>query len=287
MRLFFACLLFFLGTVSSAAAGHFALAVTPAPVLNRPDFAVVFGGDDGKTLLQDDCGQLRAVEFVALPGTVFTVLEKLKLPAGTVYRVTSDDYPYPAASGYFVDARSVQLLEQRPPERQRTLPSREAILAALEKRVGVRYVWGGNLAAGTTALSEWYPPKGAVDEGLWQLAGLDCSGLLYEATGGYTPRNTSALVSLGRPVAIAGKKVAAIAKLLQPLDLIVWPGHVLVVLGGERIIESRLDCRQPKEGVRIHTLATALKEIMTRRRPADRIVRPAEEFVVRRWYGVH
>jgi len=276
------------GVAASAAAADalFAVAVTPAPVLNRADFSSVFGGGDGNTLLKDECGQLRAVEFVALPGTLFRIEQTIAGSSGTVYRVTTADYPYPSASGYFVDARSVRLEKQRLPERVRNLPEKKKILATMESREGTRYVWGGNVAAGVAELGSWYPPTAAVDQALWQLAGVDCSGLLYEASNGYTPRNTSALLGYGQPVAIAGKSVNEIAARLLPLDLIVWPGHVLIVLDGGRVIESRLVCRKPAEGVRIRPLGAALTEIMKRRRPVDGITRGTGEFAVRRWYGI-
>jgi len=286
IRLLLFLLLICSPAAAAAADALFAVAVTPAPVLNRPDFGTVFGGTDGKTLLKDECGQLRALEFVALPGTLFTVEKTIAASSGAVYRVTTNDYPYPAANGYFVDARSVRLEKQRPPERVRQLPAKEQILAAMESRVGSRYVWGGNVAAGVAELSSWYPPSGTVDLALWQLAGVDCSGLLYEATNGSTPRNTSALLGFGRPVAVAGKSAQEIAARLQPLDLLVWPGHVMIVIAGGRVIESRLVCQRPAEGVRIRPLGAALAEIMKRRRPVDGIARGAGEFAVRRWYGI-
>jgi cell wall-associated NlpC family hydrolase len=278
-------LLFGFSATTTFAESLFAVAVTPAPVLNRPDFSTVFGGKDGRTLLKDDCGQLRTVEFVALPGTVFTIEQKFEWRSGVVYRVTSADYPYPSASGYFVDGRSVKIVRQRPAERARILPGKETILAALQKRAGSRYIWGGNVASGVAALSDWYPPAGRVDMALWQLAGVDCSGILYEATGGYTPRNTSSLAEFGRPVSIAGKTAEQIAAQLQPLDLIVWPGHVLILLDGGKVIESRLVCKKPSEGVRIRASKDALAEIMHQRKAVDSIISGTGEFVVRRWYG--
>lgn len=120
------------------------------------------------------------------------------------------------------------------------------------------------------------------------LAGVDCSGLLYEATNGWTPRNTSQLVSFGSAVTIAGNSIHQIAAALKPLDLIVWNGHVLIVLDKSSIIESRLACDQPGNGgVIISPLKQRLAEIMKTRRPAD--IWPAGHsrqalFVVRRWY---
>jgi len=280
-----------ISSTATAAEIRYAVAVTAAPVLNTADFSAVFGGDDGRTLQKDSCGQLRSVEFVALPGTVFTVTGKVKRGERTIYRVTSAEYPYRSKSGYFVDSRFVRIELEKPPERIRSAPSRREIIAALRKRVGTGYVWGGNLADGVPELTSWYPITGKAalqrsDLALWKLAGLDCSGLLYEATGGFTPRNTSALVDYGQSVPVAGREAAEIVAVLEPLDLIVWPGHVLIVLDNNSVIESRLVCGRPEEGVRIRLLQTALTDIMRTRRPADNIVNGAKEFVVRRWHGV-
>lgn len=268
---------------------HYAVATGPVPVLNTPDFRAVFGGKDGRTLQKDRCGQVRAVEFVALPGTVFTITGELKKGARTIYRVTSNDYPYPSVGGYFLDAASVRVENVRPPDRKAKLPQKEEILAALRQRTGTGYVWGGNLAGGVSELTAWYPPGSTAglskrELKTWQLAGVDCSGLLYEATGGYTPRNTSALIGYGHAIPIAGRSAADIAALLQPLDLIVWPGHVLIALDEGKVIESRQVCNRPEEGVRIRRTEDALADIMKSRRPAGRITSGSREFVVRRWY---
>jgi cell wall-associated NlpC family hydrolase len=247
----------------------YAVAVRATPVLNRPDFHT------GLTS-RDRCGQLRAVEFIALPGTAFTIRGEEKREGSTVYRVTTEDYPYPGESGYFVDSRDLRPQRDKPPERQRSLPSRAEIIARMKQRLGSGYVWGGNVAEGV---------RPAAREGETLLAGLDCSGLLYEATGGYTPRNTSSLVSYGREVGIAGKDGATLAAELLPLDLIVWPGHVLMVIDNNMVIESRLVCGNPREGVRIRPLRQVLADIMATRRPVNTIGKGKGEFVVRRWYG--
>lgn len=269
----------------------FAVAVGPVPLLNSPDPRAVFGGSNGSTLAVDRCGQLRAVEFVALPGTVFTILEELAMEKGTVYRVITADYPYPARNGFYIDGRLVRREEARPPERSRQLPARDEIVARLERMARLPYVWGGNIPEGVAELLRLYPPAARLteaDERRWRLEGVDCSGLLYAATDGVTPRNTSSLVGYGSPVAVAGRSAREIALRLSPLDLIVWPGHVLVVLDRERVIESRLDCGHAERGVVVSPLAERLKGIMSTRRPVDRISadpgKAAREFVVRRWF---
>lgn len=79
----------------------------------------------------------------------------------------------------------------------------------------------------------------ALDHQRKLMQGVDCSGLLYQATKGFTPRNSRSLLQFGSGVVIEGKSVKELKKLLQPLDLIVRNGHVVIVLDGERTIESR------------------------------------------------
>lgn len=273
---------------------RFAVAVMPTPVFNSPQIQSLFGGSTGRSLKLDRCGQIRELEFIALTGTDFRVHEEIAAPPVTTYRVTTADYPYPTSKGYYIDSRCVRITSHKPPERTRQLPSREAVMASLRSAAGLPYVWGGNVRQGIPEMLTFYPP----DEKLlsdskrsqWQLKGLDCSGLLYEASGGWTPRNTSSLVNFGQHVDVAGRSPSSIARLLQPLDLIVWPGHVLIVLDKGEVIESILNCNNKQSGVIISRLAVRLAEIMRRRQPTEKLEVSAAQndrfFVARRWYGV-
>jgi len=277
---------------AAAAPPPYAVAVDFVPVLNTPDFRAVFGGRDGRTLAADRCGQLRALEFIAFPGTVFRVRNVLDGAYGPVYRVTTDDYPYPSAGGYYIDVRLVLGTDLLPPSRPRTLPGRSALLRKLSSAAGSAYVWGGNVRAGLPSLLSLYPPSSSrpdpKTEALWTLRGLDCSGLLYEATNGYTPRNTSSLVRYGSPVRIEGLSVEEIVRRVRPLDLIVWKGHVMIVFDGGRIIESRLDCGGTGGGVVFRGLEETLRELCGKRVPLDEYRDDAGRgrggFVIRRWY---
>ncbi len=271
---------------------RYAVAILPAPVLNTPDFPGVFGGRDGTIVHTDRQGQIRALEFIALPGTAFTVQGTLRKGNSLVYRVTTDDYPHRATTGYFVESRFVRITDEAPPPRARKLPSRDEIIARLLAARGSRYVWGGNVRAGVPAMLDLFPPAGKLSgetERRWLLRGLDCSGLLYEATDGVTPRNTSALTSYGRGVPIAGLTAEEIRQRLEPLDLIVWKGHVIIVLDRERTIESRLGPVPGKrDGVAVRPLREVLAEVMGERVPADRFAekngKGEKTFVIRRWF---
>ncbi|MEI6703386.1 MAG: peptidoglycan endopeptidase, partial [Deltaproteobacteria bacterium] len=227
----------------------FGVVRTPAPVLNSPDFRSVFGGKDGSSLKTDRCGQVRELEYIALSGTVFKILGELKLASATTYQVETEEYLARSGIRLYVDSRFIVRHSAAPPSRKRSLPAREHVLATLLKSAGAPYVWGGNVQEGVPELSHYYIIN-VRDSGseLFNLSGLDCSGLLYQATAGWTPRNTSQLISFGQPVTIKGKNVEEIARLLEPLDLIVWDGHVIIVLDRETVIESKLECRKPGNG---------------------------------------
>ena len=275
-------------------AASYGVARSATPVLNSPALSDIFGGADGRSLKTDRCGQVRQLEFIALPGTVFRLLGKVSGSATIVYRVETDEYPAPDGIPLYVDSRFIELRDERPPARIKTLPTREQIIAALNKVIGIPYVWGGNVPDGVnTLIGTFYPAGATLDERVKRritLAGVDCSGLLYQATGGWTPRNTSQLISYGTGVAVEGKDAHEIAEGLKPLDLIVWGGHVIIVLDRNTAIESRLRCGRPANvGVVTTPLQQRLVEIMRTRRPVDSWPGKGKQegiFVVRRWFGL-
>ncbi len=274
---------------------RYAQAILPTPVLNTPEFTSVFSSGAVKTDQPASAEPMRALEFIALPDTVFTVEAVISRGAGDIYRVATDEYPYPAAGGYYIDSRFVKTSVEKPRDRMKHLPGKRVIIAALSGSEGSDYLWGGNLREGIPQMLDVYPPPATLtreERNRWTLRGLDCSGLLYQATGGFTPRNTSALTTFGEPVPIAHLSVPQIIAAVEPLDIIVWPGHVIIVLDRYRVIESRLDydATQPgnQGGVRIRKIGEVLGEIMQDRVPVNRYdsAMPAgqKQFVIRRWY---
>lgn len=252
------------------------VAISFAPVLNTPDFAGTFSGE----VKLDPCEGVRPIEFIALPGTLFTIQGELQKNGVKVLRVTSNDYPFRSKTGLFVDARFVEPAGGAVKERPRHLPERQEIQKRLLSALGKPYVWGGNVKDGVSLIGKYYPHGDP-------LAGVDCSGLLYEATDGFTTRNTSALTGFGKPVPVAGLSAEAIAAKLQPLDLLVWNGHVMIVLDQDSIIESRMGCGGKRSGVMITPKVELLKQIMKTRKPADSFPQGsagAGSFVVRRWF---
>lgn len=273
----------------------FVVARGPVPLLNTPDMRRPFGGRRGTTLRRDRVGLVREVEHVALPGTLFKVEERALRRGVPTYRVTTNDYPFPSKTGLWVDARLVEPVVDEPVERPRHLLHPTTIRCRLLSSVGSLYVWGSNVRSGIPALLDLYPPRRPLageDLKYWQLRGVDCSGLLYEATDGWTPRNASALVRFGRGIPVAGLDGDAIADRIRPLDLIVWGSHVILVLDEGHSIQSKVDYDYDKpgnqSGVRVEELRPLLRRLVKGRLPVDDYDDPAtkgeDRFVIRRWH---
>jgi cell wall-associated NlpC family hydrolase len=259
----------------------YAVANSYTPVLNTPYYSNVFGGESGQRVKLDEKGLIREMEFIAMPNTVFEIVETVPVTNDyLVYRVTTSDYQYDAA--LYIDSRFVTVTETKPEDRKQVMPSKEEIIKNLNALEGYTYMWGGNYGDGITKLLEYYQPAAELDEGtksLWCLKGVDCSGLLYQATGGSTPRNTSSLIRYGTGLDIQGKRAGEIHSMLQPLDLIVWAGHVIIVLDENTAIEST-----PSGGVHKSDLLSRLKSVMSERTAVnDWDSSKAKRFVVRRW----
>jgi hypothetical protein len=258
----------------------YALAKMFTPVLNTSDFRSVFGGADGKTVKLDKRGLIREMEFIAFPGTVFEILDDILINDYLIYKVTTDDYQY--KGDCFIDSRFAEVYDIRPFERKVQPLSKKEITDNLLALLNYPYMWGGNYAYGIYEMLNFYMPSDEIEadvKNLWILKGVDCSGLIYQASGGATPRNTSSLVDFGGVVPIEGKSAEEIASLVEPLDLIVIKGHVVIVLDNENTIES-----SPDIGVHKTNLAQRISSIMKTKKPVnDWNNTKKDRFVIRRW----
>jgi hypothetical protein len=180
---------------------------------------------------------------------------------------------------YFVDGRFLKPAAPPVKERPRLLPGMVQLQQRLLAALGKPYVWGGNQKGGVPLLRELYPRADP-------LAGVDCSGLLYEATDGFTPRNSAALTLFGATVPVAGLSPERLVQKLKPLDLIVWKGHVMILLDRDTIIESVMGC-QGGGGVRLTPVREGVRRLMKSRVPLDDFSQSkaaVKGFVVRRWF---
>lgn len=283
MRKFLLATLIFLLSVG-AYAQEFCTANDFTPVLNTYDFFLVFGGIDGNSVKLDDRELIGEMEFIAFPETVFEIHEIADFTdRGLKYfRVTTDEYKY--KGNFWVDSRMVTTHSEKPQARKIEKPDKEKVLKYMKSLIGYPYMWGGNHAEGISEMLSFYKPKGEINEStknLWILKGVDCSGLLYQTTEGYTPRNTSSLLNYGEAVDIEDKTLEDILKLLKPLDLIVVKGHVVIVIDENLANES-----SPPVGVHTSDLKTRLEKLMSNHKPVNEFGKREwknKEFVVRRW----
>lgn len=270
LRILLLLLFYCIGPLQAMAAElpGFAVAGKPTPVFNTAQSALPLAKQQ-----KDRCGQVRQLEFIALPGTAFEVIAA---PAGIpgVLQVRTNEYQAPPGTRLYVTADLLTLQPIAPPKRIPQLPEPARIMQQLRSAVGLPYVWGGNLRNGIT------------QDGQTRFTGLDCSGLLYEATDGYTPRNTEQLVDFGKAVTIEGKNTQELLQLLRPLDLIVWKGHVIIVLDQKTAVESILNCSGGRDSVVTTPLDKRLKQLLKQRKAVNSWpggAGKAAYFVVRRW----
>ncbi len=208
----------------------YAIIEGPAPLYNTPNFP-----HSKKKLERDPQGLLKSIEIVALPSTKFTVINKEAAPSAS--EVATSDYP--SSTPLYIDSRFLHPASFATPERKKELPPPDTILQFLKSVVGARYFWGGNWAEGIPEMSRLYPhltaPEDQDDVGC---KGVDCSGLLYQATNGFTPRNTGQLFTYGKELEVDQNSSSAVQEAVKPLDMMVWRGHVIFVLDRDNFIES-------------------------------------------------
>ncbi len=235
----------------------YAITKGPAPLYGTPSLPHQQSSLDPA---KDHQGLLKQIEIIALPGTKFTVLKELPR---NVYEVSTADYP--SSTPLYVDSRFLQAASEATPEREKKLPSADSILKFMKSVIGTRYFWGGNWAAGVPEMADLYPQIPPTDDDLL-CKGVDCSGLLYQASDGFTPRNTGQLCNYGSPLDFDFENV-------KPLDMMVWRGHVIFVLDHDSVIESALG-----KGV----FVSDLKERVNFFR--EKLLADQKPFFFRRWH---
>jgi len=259
-------------TITHTGEMKYVSAKTYTPVFSIPDIYKVLSelDSDVKT---DKKGLIPEVSFIAPPGKEFEILEETEINGYTILKVK----PVDSEKIYYVDSR---FLEQSDGEGIiKGKLSKEEIIRNLKAMEGYPYEYGGATANGVWKLESMYDIKGLNEK--WKPKGLDCSGLIYQATNGAIPRSSSEIVKYGEGLDIEGKKLDDIIDMLEPLDIIGYPGHVLIVIDRKSVMES-----SPKKGVRILQADTRIKQLMKDRKPVNDVEGENKNkiFVVRRWY---
>jgi cell wall-associated NlpC family hydrolase len=194
--------------------------------------------------------------------------------ASGMWQVTTPRYP--SSEACYIDSRFLTPAPDAYTAPRAPLPSPETILTILRSLAGTRYFWGGNWPQGIPDLLLFYPEAqdATADDRLDFLCeGVDCSGLVYYATDGNVPRNTSDMVSYGTAIEHSGLLVADIQKIVRPLDWVVWRGHVITLLSQDEVIESRIG-----RGVSISPFAERFEEALCQTRAQGK------ELFIRRWH---
>lgn len=249
------------------------------PVLNTPHFKNVFGKNNSNSLLLDEKGHMRSLEYVALKNEKFTILKRIPEDTHYIYKVKAEKYNY---ESLFVDSRFVTKTKNPIIIKRKT---KNEIINELISYQGSTYIWGSNCKNGILELLNYYPPTIKLDnktKNHWILKGVDCSGLLYEVMQGQTPRNTSELMFFGNQVGIENKNTVSILNIIKPLDLLVFLGHVIIIINKNMCIESK-----EHDGVIISSFEKRLKEISNLKRPKNiNITNKVDNncFVIRRWF---
>lgn len=245
-------------------------------------------------LLLDSYNTIDQLDVILPEWTPVTLIDKVEKWEFTYYEVRTRDFDawYDNKKGYYLDSRFVEKKENKPAELVHELPEKDEIFKALNAAIGSLYIRWWSYYQWIPEINDFYPTPNDVElsenEKRYKiLQWTDCSGLLWQATNGYTPRNTRQLLTFWESVAISWDTVEQIVNKVQPLDLIVWAGHVIIILDNENAIES-LRKENYEWGAEIVNLKERLEDIFTRRQPVDEWDKSElpdkEKFVIRRWY---
>lgn len=277
----------------------YALTILPTPIywLNRDnvDINFIMWWKWTTWLLLDSFNTIDQLDMVLPEWTPVTLIDKVEKWDFTYYEVRTRDFDawYGKDIAYFLDSRFIEKKENKPAEVIHELPEKKEIYNTLFSAVGTQYIRWGAHYQWIPEINDFYPTPEEVSLSTGEqqykiLQWTDCSGLLWQATNGYTPRNTRQLLTFWKSIPISWDSVNQIINKVQPLDLIVWAGHVIIILSDEYAIES-LWKDNFEWGTEIVSLQERLEDIFTRRQPVDEWneseLPEKEKFVIRRWYN--
>ena len=245
-------------------------------------------------LLLDSSNTIDQLWIVLPVWTPVTLIKKVENWKFTYYEVRSRDFDvwYGENDWYFLDSRFIKIDDKKAAEHVHKVPDMSTIFKTLLAAVDSQYIWWGSYYQWIPEINELYPTPSDVELSTWEqqykiLQWTDCSWLLWQATNWYTPRTTRTLLTFWDSVAISWLNVKEITKVVKPLDLIVWAGHVIIILSNEYAIES-IWKKDFEWWVEIVKLDERLEDIFTRRQPVNEWNKSSlpdkQKFVIRRWF---
>ena len=276
----------------------YASTILPTPLywLNKKDVDInkIMWWEWTTWLMLDSANTIDQLSIVLPVWTPVTLIDKVEKWDFTYYEVRTRDFDvwYWNKDAYYLDSRFVEKADTKPDEVIHKLPDMSSIFKTLLAAVDSQYIWWGSYYQWIPEINELYPTPEDVELSTGEqqykiLQWTDCSWLLWQATNGYTPRTTRTLLTFWNSVPISWNSVSQIIKKVKPLDLIVWAGHVIIILSDEYAIES-IWKENFQWGVEIISLEERLEDIFTRRQPVDdwnkSNLSEKKKFVIRRWY---
>ena len=274
----------------------YAITKMPTPMFvfwhNNADINGVMWGKWSKWIHFDGTNLIRELVVVLPKDTALTLVKKVEKDGFTYYQIRTREFdPWAESkSAYYVDSRFIELTENKQKERIPNLPSKAWVLKNLHDALGYDYVWWGSYYKWIPEMEEFFPSE--IVPSIKQMRQklfrwVDCSGLLYQATDGYTPRNSRSVANFWSAVKIKWLSIDEIIEKVEPLDVIAWAWHVIIVYNNKYTIESRW-FENFKGWVILTDIKTRLEEITKTRTWVDDYSDPSlpdkEKFVIRRWY---
>ena len=276
----------------------YATTLLPTPLyrLNKKnvDINFIMWGEWTTGILFDSANTIDQLGVVIPKWSPVTLIDKVQTWSYTYYEVRTREFDwwYGEDEAFYLDARFIEKKDKKPNEVINPLPDISTIYKNLLSAVDSHYIWWGSYYQGIPEINEFYPTPETVklteDEQEYKLLKwVDCSWLLWQATNGYTPRNTSWLLTFWESVNITWNTINQIINKVKPLDLIVRKWHVIIILSNEYAIES-IWKENFEWGVEIVKLKERLEDIFTRRQPVNEwnesTLPNKEKFVIRRRY---
>ncbi len=273
---------------------HYGIAAFDTPILKTKDFKKQFGWVDGGSLKFDNFWEIDSVEHIAPKGSIFMIVGKA---TEDILEVVTEEYPFSLNKKLYIHKNFLgERFLEKPNSLEKVRPPKEKIIELLKSIEWADYVWWWNIPEWIPKMLEIFPPKIMISDKKreqWMLKWVDCSGLIYWASWGTTPRNTSAIVHFWESVDIEGKSLDEIISTVKPLDIIVRRWHMMIVLDDKHTIESSYQYWKHIEGtdfnggVKIRKFSESLWRVLKERVASnnydDESYKNTKHFVIRRW----